>query len=101
MINSYAEEKWKVNKPAKRQLVFATWKLVQNSGILRYLATVAGMALQPKPKVRDYWSRLDIYHLCCFVKAMPREWFDATVLHVSDVNEKKAKEKIEPFLNLR
>ena len=30
MINSYAEEKWKVNKPAKRQLVFATWKLVQN-----------------------------------------------------------------------
>ena len=63
MINSYAEEKWKVKKPVKRQLVFATWKLVQNSGILRYLAIVAGMALQPKPKVRDYWSRLDFYHI--------------------------------------
>ena len=94
MINSYAEENCKVkkNKPAKRQLILATWKPVQHSEILIYLAIMTVRGLQSKPEVRDYWFRLNFYHTTSFVKTMPRERFDAihhTMLHVPDVNEKR------------
>ena len=62
------------------------------------------MGLQVKPQIlKDYWSKMDFYNTPWFEKTMAIERFEVihhTMLHVSDINEKKAKEKIEPFLNM-
>ena len=61
------------------------------------------MGLQVKPQIRDYWSKMDFYNTSWFGKTMAIERFEVihhTMLYVLDINEKKAKEKIEPFLNV-
>ena len=102
IINSYAKQKNRLNNPPRRRSIAATWKQIIDSELLRYLAIMIAMGLQPKPSIRDYWSKVSFYHTPWFAKTMPRERFEAihhSMLHVSDVDEKKAKNKIEPFLN--
>ena len=57
------------------------------------------MGLQAKPQIlKDYWSKMDFYNTPWFEKIMAIERFEVihhTMLHVSDINEKKAEEKIE------
>ena len=69
---------------------------------MRYIAITIVMGLQLRLEIRDYWSTKDIHHTPWFSKVMTSDRFETihhTMLHVSDNNEKKAKDKIEPFMN--
>ena len=101
MISSFAKIKCQLNAPACKRSVYAKWKPVTEAEILHYIAITIVMGLQPRPEIHDYWSTKDIDYTPWFSKVITKYRFETihTMLDVSDNGEKKAKEKIEPFMN--
>ena len=101
MINGFAKMKCQLNTPGRKHLVYTKWKPVTKAEIL-HIATAIVMGLQPRPEIHDYWSTKDIYQTPWFSKVMTRDRFAAihhTMLHVYEKDQKKAKDKTEPFMN--
>ena len=70
-INSYAEERVKMNRPAKN------WTPVALAELFRYLAVLIAMGLNKRPKFRDFWSTKKHQYNRWYRDMLIRERFEA------------------------
>ena len=93
MVNSSAKTKCKMDISAKvKGSMYSKWTSFIKLEVLRYTWVTIAKSIQPRLKIKDYLSRVDIYHTLWLKKALSRERLEAirhTMLHTSDENEKK------------
>ncbi|GFO33695.1 PiggyBac transposable element-derived protein 4-like [Plakobranchus ocellatus] len=55
-INSYAEKRVQMNRPAKKRSLLSLWTPITLGELYRYFAILIAMGLNKRPKVRNFWS---------------------------------------------
>ena len=100
-INSYAEVRCQQNNPARKRSRFANWIPVTRAELYKFFALLTLMGLDPRPVIKDYWSRTWFYYTPGVHQLFSRERFLSifqTMLHTG-LPEAQSKDKIEPFID--